>query len=336
MQNGFKKNNLFSVHLSLLYPKPSLLILMATPHPNLYGLLWNSFCLQNLSTSCVDTFSATLKKMIDTVIDYYQIGKLLSNTIAVAGKPLLSFEFNTYLLAGLCSNYDSLVTSITTKLDPISTEEVFNICWLMRLGWHIRKLLLSFLLLNSLPKPLPRTPTFVVGASMAEVLALRHISLMTDLSVSFAWNRVKLQCSVTTVSIIPIKLVLLLSPLTTPLYPLIPIQSSTRICQQQPLHIWLSPTFPLILSNTMVMTKFGQEMDMFCIFSMLEALFYMFPLEKLLLSRLLHVLLFTKNLISVRQFCEDHSICRGRVVVDGSNRFLKLFGSSCNEQKRFC
>lgn len=46
--------------------------------------------------------------------DYFWKTKILADTMAVAGRPLSSVEFNIYLLAGLGSDYDSLVTSVTT------------------------------------------------------------------------------------------------------------------------------------------------------------------------------------------------------------------------------
>ncbi|KAB1227925.1 Retrovirus-related Pol polyprotein from transposon TNT 1-94 [Morella rubra] len=58
--------------------------------------------------------------------EYFRKTKLLADTMAAAGRPLASGEFNTYLLAGLGSEYDSLVTSVTTRFDPPSPEELFS------------------------------------------------------------------------------------------------------------------------------------------------------------------------------------------------------------------
>ncbi|KAB1216375.1 Retrovirus-related Pol polyprotein from transposon TNT 1-94 [Morella rubra] len=46
--------------------------------------------------------------------------------MAAVGRPLTSPEFNSYLLAGLGTEYDSLVTSVTTRMDPSSSKELFS------------------------------------------------------------------------------------------------------------------------------------------------------------------------------------------------------------------
>jgi len=50
----------------------------------------------------------------------------LAHTLAASDKPLKSSEFVSYLLAGLNSEYDPLVTSITTRVDPLSIEELYG------------------------------------------------------------------------------------------------------------------------------------------------------------------------------------------------------------------
>lgn len=69
---------------------------------------------------------ATFKKNNDSISTYYQKAKLLADTLATAGKPLCMSKFTTFLLAGLGREYDSLVTSITTHLDPLFFEEIFG------------------------------------------------------------------------------------------------------------------------------------------------------------------------------------------------------------------
>lgn len=44
----------------------------------------------------------------------------------MTGKTLSSFEFITYLLAGLGSDNESVVTSITTRADPLTTPQVYS------------------------------------------------------------------------------------------------------------------------------------------------------------------------------------------------------------------
>ena len=64
---------------------------------------------------------ATLKKGSDSVAEYYQKAKFLCDTLAAAGKSLPPIEFITYLLTGLGTDFDSLVTCITTRVDPLSS-----------------------------------------------------------------------------------------------------------------------------------------------------------------------------------------------------------------------
>lgn len=61
-----------------------------------------------------------------SINEYFNKAKLISDTLFAAGKTLSPIEFTTYLLAGLGADYDSLVTSIMTRLDLLSPEEVYN------------------------------------------------------------------------------------------------------------------------------------------------------------------------------------------------------------------
>lgn len=56
----------------------------------------------------------------------YQKAKLFRDTLVVVGKPLSSSEFITYFLACLGSDFDSMVTSITTHVDPLSLSQVYS------------------------------------------------------------------------------------------------------------------------------------------------------------------------------------------------------------------
>lgn len=69
---------------------------------------------------------ATLKKGSEFVTDYFYKTKLMADTMAAIGKALFSTEFTTYLLIGLGSDFDSLVTFVTNHLVPPSTEEIFS------------------------------------------------------------------------------------------------------------------------------------------------------------------------------------------------------------------
>lgn len=69
---------------------------------------------------------ATLKKESDTTAAYYQPAKLLRDTLAASRKTLTSLEFITFLLAGLGTDYESVVTSITTRVDPLTPAQVYS------------------------------------------------------------------------------------------------------------------------------------------------------------------------------------------------------------------
>jgi len=69
---------------------------------------------------------ATLKKGALSIADYFQKAQTLAHTLAASDEPLKSSEFVSYLLAGLNSEYDPLVTSITTRVDPLSIEELYG------------------------------------------------------------------------------------------------------------------------------------------------------------------------------------------------------------------
>nr|TKS07522.1 hypothetical protein D5086_0000112870 [Populus alba] len=47
--------------------------------------------------------------------------------LALAGQPLTNDDIITYVLAELGQKYDSLASIITSKLDPISLEELYSL-----------------------------------------------------------------------------------------------------------------------------------------------------------------------------------------------------------------
>nr|POE67711.1 hypothetical protein CFP56_13857 [Quercus suber] len=60
--------------------------------------------------------SSLLKLMFTTLVD----------TLAAIDQSLNDFEIVSFLLAGLGSDYDSIVTSVTTRVDPLSIEDLFG------------------------------------------------------------------------------------------------------------------------------------------------------------------------------------------------------------------
>ncbi|KAA8524301.1 hypothetical protein F0562_010724 [Nyssa sinensis] len=69
---------------------------------------------------------ASLNKGSDSISVYYRRAKSLVDSMAAAGRPLPSSEFVPYLLAGLGPDYDPLVSSVTTRIEPIGTEELLG------------------------------------------------------------------------------------------------------------------------------------------------------------------------------------------------------------------
>lgn len=47
--------------------------------------------------------------------------------MSAAGNPLSPTEFTSYLLAGLNSEYDAFVTSVTARLEPMAPEELYGL-----------------------------------------------------------------------------------------------------------------------------------------------------------------------------------------------------------------
>lgn len=68
----------------------------------------------------------TLKKGSSTITKYFNKATSLSSSLNVAGHPLSPFEFTIFLLADLGSDYESIVTSISTRHDPLSSYHVFS------------------------------------------------------------------------------------------------------------------------------------------------------------------------------------------------------------------
>ncbi|XP_012842058.1 PREDICTED: uncharacterized protein LOC105962301 isoform X2 [Erythranthe guttata] len=69
---------------------------------------------------------STLKKGSDSIAVYYRRAKLLVDTLGMVGKVISPSEFIVYLLAGLGIDYDSIVTSITTRADTPSLAQVYS------------------------------------------------------------------------------------------------------------------------------------------------------------------------------------------------------------------
>jgi hypothetical protein len=69
---------------------------------------------------------ATLKKWASSISDYFQKAQTIAHTHTAIHTPLRDSELVSYVLAGLGSDYDPLITSITTRIDPVSLEELYG------------------------------------------------------------------------------------------------------------------------------------------------------------------------------------------------------------------
>ncbi|KAJ0959795.1 hypothetical protein J5N97_000505 [Dioscorea zingiberensis] len=68
---------------------------------------------------------STLQKKDLRVTDYFRKVKNLADTLCAIGTPLRDDEVISYILAGLGPEFDSLVTSVTTRVDPMSLSDLY-------------------------------------------------------------------------------------------------------------------------------------------------------------------------------------------------------------------
>ena len=69
---------------------------------------------------------AILKKGNSSIADYFHKFTHLTDTLAAVDQPLPHHEAFSFLLVGLGSDYDSLVTSVKTQLHSMSLEDLYG------------------------------------------------------------------------------------------------------------------------------------------------------------------------------------------------------------------
>ena len=69
---------------------------------------------------------ATTKKRDLSAADYFRKIKSLASELAAADAPLRDDEIIAYLLAGLPPDYDPFITSMTTKSEPLTLDDVYS------------------------------------------------------------------------------------------------------------------------------------------------------------------------------------------------------------------
>ena len=67
-----------------------------------------------------------MRKKELSVADYYNKVKNLADTLSVIGQPLQEEEIISYMLAKLDYEYDALVTSISTRTNPIFLTNLYT------------------------------------------------------------------------------------------------------------------------------------------------------------------------------------------------------------------
>uniref|UniRef100_A0A2N9F1H2 Reverse transcriptase Ty1/copia-type domain-containing protein n=1 Tax=Fagus sylvatica TaxID=28930 RepID=A0A2N9F1H2_FAGSY len=69
---------------------------------------------------------ATLKKGNSTISEYFHKAKTYSDLLASIGQPLSNNDIVTYLLAGLPSDYDSLIVTVTMRLEDFPLDDLYG------------------------------------------------------------------------------------------------------------------------------------------------------------------------------------------------------------------
>jgi hypothetical protein len=75
-------------------------------------------------TICLQLTNA--KKGNLSISDYYHQIKNTTTILAAAGQQISDAEFTSYLLSGLGLEYDSFVTSVATRVEPLSIDTLFG------------------------------------------------------------------------------------------------------------------------------------------------------------------------------------------------------------------
>jgi hypothetical protein len=142
------------------------------------------------------------------VTDYFQKFKSLSDTLAVVGQHLNEFESLSFVLAGLGTDFDSIVTTISTCGDTMPLEDLYS-----HLLIHEQRIEHQSTTTEPFFFPLPMLPSIVVVAVVVIVVFLHfflhHKVTPPGLSVKFVTNQAILLSPVITGSTMLINVSLL-------------------------------------------------------------------------------------------------------------------------------
>ncbi|KAF5481417.1 hypothetical protein F2P56_002068, partial [Juglans regia] len=94
--------------------------------------LWNSLASLFTSHSQAKQFQthfqlANLTRGDQSITSYFGKVRALADILAVTGSPLNDQDFVSYLLTGLGPSYESFITSVTTRAEPITSHELFQL-----------------------------------------------------------------------------------------------------------------------------------------------------------------------------------------------------------------
>jgi len=113
---------------------------------------------------------ATLKKGTLSISAYYQKVQGFSHLLAAIGKPIEASELVSHILSGLGPEYDPLVTSVTTRQDSITLNELygFMLSYEMHLEQHKSSIDLSISIANTAQRQGQSFPRFNRGSSIGQ------------------------------------------------------------------------------------------------------------------------------------------------------------------------
>jgi hypothetical protein len=103
---------------------------------------------------------ATLKKGAQSISAYFQKAQGFSHLLAAIGKPVDASELVSNILAGLGPDYDPLVTSVTTRQDSISLNDLYGymLSYESRLEQHKSAIDLNISTVNTAQRQSPSYP----------------------------------------------------------------------------------------------------------------------------------------------------------------------------------
>jgi len=75
---------------------------------------------------------SNLKKGAQSISGYFQKAQGFAHLLAAIGKPIDNSELIFHILAGLGAEYDPLVTSVTTRQDSISLNDLYSHMYVLK------------------------------------------------------------------------------------------------------------------------------------------------------------------------------------------------------------